>query len=139
MRDHGLTQQQVANAAGVRQSAVSQWLSGAMPGAAELHKFAKANGVSVSCFLDAEKSDLTEKESIGNIASVKRSWENLLADLHRATNAAGKMSELRDFLTMETGRKVPLASVSRWLADKREPGARITMLMLKWVEREMGK
>lgn len=87
----------------------------------------------------AHRKQLTEAETLESIGSVKRTWENLLAELRRATEPSGKVSDLAKFLSDKTGRKVPLASVSRWLADTREPGARITMLMLQWVERERVK
>ena len=87
----------------------------------------------------AHRKQLTEAETLESIGSVKRTWENLLVELRRATEPSGKVSELAKFLSEKTGRKVPLASVSRWLADTRKPGAKITMLMLQWVERERVK
>jgi transcriptional regulator with XRE-family HTH domain len=92
--------------------------------------------------LEAEiqrRKRLTEKENFENLHGVKHTWENLLLELRQAVEPSGKVSELAEFLSKKTGRKVPLASVSRWLSDSREPGARIAMLMLQWVEREQVK
>jgi len=61
-------------------------------------------------------------------ADVKKQLPSLLERLNRATKETGKMSALADHL------KVPLASVSRWLSGKREPGGETTLQMLKWVE-----
>lgn len=130
MRDHGLTQQQVANAAGVRQSAVSQWLSGAMPGAAELHKFAKANGVSVSWFLDAEKSDLTIKADSLTSIDVQPVLPKLIERLKNATSDRGQKTALAKWLGVHR------QCVTDWLSGKQEPGGEITLRLLKWVEQQ---
>lgn len=79
-------------------------------------------------------SDLTEAETPARLANdVKKQLPSLLERLNKATKETGKMSALADYL------KVPLASVSRWLSGKREPGGENTLAMLNWVEREERK
>lgn len=81
--------------------------------------------------LPAQKNDLTDSETSAKLcADVKEQLPNLRERLNRATKETGKMSALADIL------KVPLASVSRWLSGKREPGGEITLKMLRWVERQ---
>lgn len=77
-----------------------------------------------------KKSDLTQTTTIDKKLEVKAQLPNLLERLNRATQETGKMSALAGFLG------VPLASVSRWLAGKREPGGEITLKLLKWVEQQ---
>jgi len=80
---------------------------------------------------------LTDSEtSFKHMENVKLQLPNLLKRLNRATKETGKMSALAEFLGRAVGYRVPLASVSRWLSGKREPGGEITLLMLKWVERQ---
>jgi outer membrane biogenesis lipoprotein LolB len=67
---------------------------------------------------------------------VKAQLPHLLKRLALATKESGRMSELADFLGMATGKRVPLASVSRWLSGKREPGGEITLQLLHWVEHQ---
>lgn len=86
--------------------------------------------------VDVSKRDLTEAETSINLAEVKAQLPSLLVRLNRATKESGKMSALADFLGKASGQKVPLASVSRWLSGKREPGGEITLLLLQWVERQ---
>jgi transcriptional regulator with XRE-family HTH domain len=83
-----------------------------------------------------QKKKLTEPESYANVSEVKQPLKNLLARLNYAAQESGKMSALADFLGKATGHKVPLASVSRWLSGKREPGGEITLMLLQWVERQ---
>jgi len=64
------------------------------------------------------------------VADVKSQLPRLLARLKTATKETGKMSALANFL------EVPLASVSRWLSGKREPGGEITLKLLQWVEQQ---
>ena len=77
-----------------------------------------------------ENKDLTDSESADKHSAVKSQLPNLLERLNRATKETGKMSALAVFL------KVPLASVSRWLSGKREPGGEITLKLLQWVEQQ---
>ncbi len=74
--------------------------------------------------------DLTDTASSEKLSGVKAQLPNLLERLNRATKESGKMSALAKFLD------VPLASVSRWLSGKREPGGEITLKMLHWVEQQ---
>jgi hypothetical protein len=79
------------------------------------------------------KHVLTETESQSKNESVKPILPKLLARLERATSEPGKKSELAKFLG------APLASVSRWLSEDREPGGEITLKMLQWVEQQERK
>jgi transcriptional regulator with XRE-family HTH domain len=78
----------------------------------------------------AANSYLTNTETPDKQSGVKAQLPSLLERLNRATNETGKMSALADYL------KVPLASVSRWLSRKREPGGEITLKLLRWVEQQ---
>ncbi|MGA9452602.1 MAG: helix-turn-helix transcriptional regulator [Verrucomicrobiia bacterium] len=81
------------------------------------------------------ENNLTEPESRETLAeNVKPQLPSLLDRLNRATKEAGKMSALAKHLAKAMGRKVPLASVSRWLSGKREPGGEITLLLERWVK-----
>ena len=80
--------------------------------------------------LAVENPDLTNPATSAKHLEVKLQLPNLLDRLNRATKETGKMSALADFLG------VPLASVSRWLAGKREPGGEITLKLLRWVEQQ---
>jgi transcriptional regulator with XRE-family HTH domain len=82
------------------------------------------------------KTDLTKAETSTKDVDVKAQLPSLLERLNRATKVSGKMSALADFLGHQTNRKIPLASVSRWLSGKREPGGEITLLMERWVEKQ---
>ena len=86
--------------------------------------------------LPAHKYDLTESETCLKYVDVKAQLPSLRERLNRATKETGKMSALADFLKIQTKRKVPLASVSRWLSGKREPGGEITLLLERWVEKQ---
>jgi transcriptional regulator with XRE-family HTH domain len=99
----------------------------------------KELATSIQARMDAEKenanaSRLTDTATYGNLTKVKAQLPSLLGRLNRATKESGKMSALADFLGKGTGHKVPLASVSRWLSGKREPGGEITLKLLNWVE-----
>jgi transcriptional regulator with XRE-family HTH domain len=83
-----------------------------------------------------DKKDLTDSSTNANLVSVKLQLPSLLVLLNRATKESGKMSALAEYLEVQTKRKVPLASVSRWLSGKREPGGEITLLMLRWIEQQ---
>jgi transcriptional regulator with XRE-family HTH domain len=102
--------------------------------------FADGWGALGALLRDAEKANL--KQDLTNPATsvkhleVKAQLPSLLERLNRATKETGKMSALANFLGQAVGHRVPLASVSRWLAGKREPGGQITLLMLHWVERQ---
>ena len=65
--------------------------------------------------------------------SMKAQWPGLLERLKRATAKRGVASALAREL------RVPLASVSRWLAGKREPSGDIALKLLRWVERQETK
>ena len=83
-----------------------------------------------------KKTELTDAATYGKLSAVKAQLPSLLDRLNRATSESGKMSELADYLGKVTGKSVPLASVSRWLSGKREPGGEITLMLLHWVERQ---
>jgi DNA-binding transcriptional regulator YiaG len=74
--------------------------------------------------------DLTKPATSSKLVGVKPQLPSLLERLNRATKETGKMSALAGSL------KVPLASVSRWLSGKREPGGEITLKLLHWVEQQ---
>jgi transcriptional regulator with XRE-family HTH domain len=74
------------------------------------------------------KTDLTKAATSNKVVAVKPQLPNLRERLNRATSESGQMSALAKFL------KVPLASVSRWLSGKREPGGEITLQMQEWVK-----
>jgi transcriptional regulator with XRE-family HTH domain len=76
------------------------------------------------------KSDLTNPATSVKPDDVKAQLPSLLARLNRETSETGRMSALAKFLG------VPLASVSRWLSGKREPGGEITLRLLHWVEQQ---
>lgn len=76
------------------------------------------------------KINLTEAETSVKHSDVKSPLPAFLERIKRAASASGKKSELAKFLD------APLASVSRWLSGEREPGAEITLKMLKWVEQQ---
>lgn len=82
---------------------------------------------------DAAKIVLTEAETSEILAPVNHPFKKLLADLKQATTPPGQMSALAEYLGKKTGANVPLASVSRWLSGKREPGGEITLWMREWV------
>jgi DNA-binding XRE family transcriptional regulator len=73
---------------------------------------------------------LTEPASYAKLVPVKSQLDNLLAGLDRLVKEPGSKTALADFLG------APLASVSRWLSGKREPGREITLKMLRWVEQQ---
>jgi transcriptional regulator with XRE-family HTH domain len=75
-------------------------------------------------------SFLTEASTSEKLGGVKAQLPTLLERLNLATKESGNMSALAKFLG------VPLASVSRWLSGKREPGGEITLKLLQWVEQQ---
>jgi hypothetical protein len=75
-----------------------------------------------------ENKMLTEAATRAKLPPVKSQLESLLAKFDRLIKQPGKKTELADFLG------APLASVSRWLSGKREPGRNIALEMLRWVE-----
>ena len=77
-----------------------------------------------------ENNKLTTSSTYAKMPSVKSQLENLLAALNRLTEKSGKKTELADFLD------APLASVSRWLSGKRDPGGETTLQLLRWVEQQ---
>jgi transcriptional regulator with XRE-family HTH domain len=84
----------------------------------------------------AKKTDLTYPATSAKHWKVKPQLPSLLERLNQATKETGKMSALAHFLGKAIGHRVPLASVSRWLSGKREPGGQITLLMQHWVEQQ---
>jgi transcriptional regulator with XRE-family HTH domain len=147
----GKTQQQVAKEAGVSQPTVVGWLNGAMPNGANLAELARANGVSATWFLEvkpdperARNINLGLEHATGNLSKnpvdnvsesdnntgVKLTLPDLLERLKKATEERGKKSELAKFLD------VRLVQVSQWLSGDREPGGKITLQMLQWVEQQ---
>lgn len=76
----------------------------------------------------AKKRLLTDAATSDKPLDVKAQLPSLLERLKKATSETGKMSALAEYLG------VPLASVSRWLSGKREPGGEITLKLLHWVE-----
>ena len=79
---------------------------------------------------DNPEIGLTDSATSEKLSEVKAQIPSLLERLNRATKESGKMSALAEFLG------VPLASVSRWLSGKREPGGEITLRLLRWVEQQ---
>jgi transcriptional regulator with XRE-family HTH domain len=79
---------------------------------------------------DSEKELLTPLDALVRLPEVKAPLENLLRRANRLTQEPGKKSELARFLN------VPLASLSRWLSGKREPGGEATLQLLHWVEQQ---
>jgi DNA-binding transcriptional regulator YiaG len=77
-----------------------------------------------------ENTLLTQASTCGIMPSVKAQLDNLLARLNRLTQEPGKKTELADFLS------APLASVSRWLSGKRDPGGETTLKLLRWVQEQ---
>jgi len=73
---------------------------------------------------------LTDTASSAKVEPVKSQLDNLLGGLDRLIKEPGKKTDLAGFLG------APLASVSRWLSGKREPGREITLKMLRWVEQQ---
>jgi len=88
------------------------------------------NAIKLKSNMDSGKLDLTKAESIVINSDVKSPLPAFLERIKKASSATGKKSELAKFLG------APLASVSRWLSGEREPGAEITLKMLKWVEQQ---
>jgi len=82
---------------------------------------------------EVRKNGLTDAETSEKLGAVNHPFKKLLADLRQATSAPGEMSALAKYLGEKTGANVPLASVSRWLSGKREPGGEITLWMREWV------
>lgn len=80
-----------------------------------------------------KRNMLTEPSTPGKLPTVKSQLKNLLARVNRIAEQPGKMSELADSLG------APLASVSRWLSGKREPGGETTLQLLHWVEQQERK
>ena len=84
-----------------------------------------------ACASSGKNNDLTDAATYKKLkADMKKQLPSLLERLNQATKETGKMSALADYL------KVPLASVSRWLSGKREPGGETTLKMLQWVEQQ---
>jgi hypothetical protein len=113
--------------------------------AATLAAFTSKNQPAFLAFAKSRKpkrENKTEKELTDAASSeklrpdMKPQLPSLLERLNRATKETGKMSALADFLGKATRKHVPLASVSRWLSGKREPGGEITLMLLQWVEQQ---
>jgi transcriptional regulator with XRE-family HTH domain len=88
-----------------------------------------AQKIAASAAVNA-KSHLTNATTSDITLEVKPHLPSLLARLNRVTKETGKMSVLAKYLG------VPLASVSRWLSGKREPGGETTLQLLHWVEQQ---
>ena len=73
---------------------------------------------------------LTHTAILGTLAPVKSQLDNLLDSFDDLIKRPGSKTDLANFLA------VPLASVSRWLSGKREPGRTVTLKMLRWVEKQ---
>ena len=107
-------------------------------------EFLKSHAVEISKCKQLEsdfgKLLLTDAETCVLLPpDMKLQLPGLLEQLKAKTAKTGKMSELASFLSKATKSKVPLASVSRWLSGKREPGGEITLLLQKWVELQEGQ
>jgi len=76
-----------------------------------------------------ERKMLTETASSAKLAPVKSQLDNLLSRFNRLIKEPGNKTELADYLGAS------LASVSRWVSGKREPGGQTQLKMLHWVER----
>jgi predicted transcriptional regulator len=137
MAEHGLNQKRVADDAKVSKAAVSKWMNGSYPGAAELFNLASANGVTVEWFLDASKSDLTKDSLKSNSLDVKSELEKLIARVKRQASKPGAKAELARFLEVDPPR------ITEWLHDdpesRKEPGGQYTLRLLKWVEQQERK
>jgi predicted transcriptional regulator len=77
-----------------------------------------------------QKQLLTGVDDYVKLPPVKSHLDHLLAEFDRLIKEPRKKTELADFLG------APMASVSRWLSGKREPGRNTTLKMLRWVERQ---
>jgi transcriptional regulator with XRE-family HTH domain len=77
---------------------------------------------------ETENILLTNASTCARLRPVKSQLDNLLAAFDRLIKEPGEKTKLADYLG------APLASVSRWLSGKREPGREIALKMLRWVE-----
>lgn len=145
MDSKGLTQQQVADQAGVSQNAVFKWLHGSVPSLVELSSIAEANGVSVQGFLNGlEVNPSPEKKNkvlldiapaFSQDAAVYkqyRSLAELLADVRRLTKARGKKVELARIAG------VTRQAVDQWLSGSAKPSSETTFALLNWVRKQSG-
>ena len=107
----------------------SAWRDFVATNIAEIHEWGARRESSI-------KKELADSETSSKLPDMKAQLPSLRERLNRATKESGKMSALADFLGKATGQKVPLASVSRWLSGKREPGGEITLKLLRWVEQQ---
>jgi hypothetical protein len=80
--------------------------------------------------INKEINMLTQPSTRARLVPVKSQLDNLLAGLDRLIKEPRKKTELAHYLG------APLASVSRWLSGKREPGREITLKMFRWVEQQ---
>ena len=64
MEERGLTQQQVADAAGVSRAAVAKWLQGTIPGAGEVFKIARAFKTTMEWFFESIPYDASSPDAI---------------------------------------------------------------------------
>ena len=96
----------------------------------QMIRFESRAAVGAMNFKPSEELYLTHTATSAKLSTVKAQLPSLLERLNRATNESGRMSALAEFLG------VPLASVSRWLSGKREPGGEITLKMLHWVKQQ---
>jgi transcriptional regulator with XRE-family HTH domain len=80
------------------------------------------------------EQDLPDSEISVKHDDVKAQLPGLLDRLKKAAAAPGQKTALADFLSKQSGSKIPLASVSRWLSGEREPGGEVTLKMIRWCE-----
>ena len=84
----------------------------------------------VTAEADRTRIWLTDTETSDLLAgNVKAQLPSLLEQLRKATAEPGKKTALAKFL------RAPLASVSRWLSEKREPGGETVLQMQAWLKR----
>lgn len=81
-----------------------------------------------------EETGLTDSETSSKSVAVKAQLPELLERLKKATAQPGQKTALANFLSKQSGPKIPLASVSRWLSGEREPGGEVTLKMIRWCE-----
>jgi transcriptional regulator with XRE-family HTH domain len=128
MEDKGLTQQKLADMAGVSQPTVVKWLDGTLPNGINFSNLASANGVSVDWFFEFDPNKVVDNiPQVRNNSSVNPILPALIERLKKATEPRGKKTELAEFLS------VSLPRISEWLSGDREPGGETTLQMLQWV------
>jgi transcriptional regulator with XRE-family HTH domain len=133
MISKGLTQQKIANDAGVSRTAVIKWLRGSIPPATVIFNLASANGVSAEWLLDIKpQKEFDAVTLVSNTPGVKSEIEQLAKRLKRATAQTGKKAELARFMGVAPAR------VSEWLSGQ-EPGGEYALKLLRWVTEQERK